>query len=249
MLGALRSRCRAARDQIAELWRHGAPALDGDPSNGTVFLIDGVGGLYFGPMLARRAFRQARAPFATRYYDWHRGIRGDLLSDLVWRRLNLRAALRLARLMRQTRRQFPEAPIHVLAYSGGTGIAAFAIERLSMKDRIGTVVLCCSALSPGYSLSPMLQKVQRAYAFHSRKDRMLLGIGTCLFGTIDRRFGRAAGLRGFHPTNGQAGYAKLTQIWWDPDTDSPLGHCGHHTGTMSVAFIRERIVPLLLGSQ
>ena len=249
--GTCVARGRMAVGYVRERWRRGVSVLCGDPSKGTVFLVDGVGGLLLTPVLARVAFREANLPYATYVFDWHRGPRGEMLADLVCRRRNQRQALRLARLIRRFRRDHPGAPLHVLSYSGGAGIAVFAAEHLGRRARIDTLVLGAPALSPDYPLERALRNVQRCYAFISSRDRVFLGLGTMLLGTVDRRFGRSAGLVGFAScastdASGKASVAKLRQIRWEPGMCAD-SHCGHHTGCATVPFIRNHIVPLLMG--
>lgn len=228
---------------------HGCDAAVGDPARGTVFLIDGIGGLLMGPLVARRALREARLPLATHLFDWHRGLRGELLADLLALRRNRLAAARLARLIRGARRAHPNVPLHVLAFSGGAGIAVFAAERLGPRTTIDTLILACPALSPAYPLTAALRHVQRCIALISRRDRVLLAAGTTLFGTIDRRFGRAAGLVGFRPPrtaqpDDDEQYGKLHQVFWRND-HRRLGHFGHHMGWAAAPFIRRHVADWL----
>lgn len=247
----LASRLRMIAEYVRERRRFGTPALTGDPGNGTVFLLDGVGGFLMAPVLARKAFREAGLPYATYVFDWNHGRRGDLLGDLIGRRRNQLEAMKLARLIRRFRRANPAAPLHVLAYSGGTGVAVFAAERLRGRARIDTLVLCCPALSPEYPLDLALQSVERCFVFASRRDRVMLGLGTRLFGTIDRRFTSAAGFVGFRslePGGRSPGPFddRVRQIWWSREMRR-YGHFGHHVGCATTAFIRHQIAPLLLG--
>ncbi|HOW18079.1 MAG TPA: hypothetical protein PLC79_03505 [Phycisphaerae bacterium] len=246
----LASRLRMIAEYVRERRRYGTPALTGDPGNGTVFLLDGVGGYLLTCLMARKAFREAGLSCATYLFDWHRGPRGEMLGDLVCLRRNQLAAARLARLIRRFRRAYPDAPLHILAYSGGTGIAVFAAERLNERARIDTLVLCCSALSPEYPLARAMQHVDRCYAFVSERDRVMLGIGTRLFGTVDREHCPAAGLTGFrclrgHGRSDSSWQARVQEIRWTADMRAD-GHYGGHVGTASPTFIARRIVPLLI---
>jgi len=236
---------------VGERVRRGTPLETGDPRNGTVFLIDGVGGYLLTPTLARRAFREANLPHATYLFKWHRGIPGEMLADLMCYRSNRQAGLRLARIIRARRRAYPDAPLHVLCYSGGTGIAVFAVEKLGRRTRLRTLNLVASALSPGYPIAAALKHVDTCYALTSKRDYMLLGLGTTVFGTVDRRFEPSAGLRGFKNLPDQAegtGCGRFVELPWRLDLCA-YGHAGHHTGAASVAFIRECIVPLLRGEE
>lgn len=237
-------------EYVRERRRFGVPTLTGDPGAGTVILLDGVGGYLLTCLMARKAFREAGLPYATYLFDWHHGPRGEMLGDLMCLQRNRLAALRLARLIRRLRREHPAAPVHVLAYSGGTGIAVFAAERLGTHVRIDTLVLCCSALSPEYPLEPAMRNVDRCYAFVSRRDRVMLGLGTCVFGTIDRRYGPSAGLAGFRCLEGREAsdptwQPRVRQIEWTKDMCSD-GNFGGHLGSVSPEFIGRHIVPLLL---
>ncbi len=241
------ARVRMLAHYVGELRQHGAPLETGDPRCGTTFLLDGVGGFLLTPSTARMALRQAGYPGATYLFDWHRGPRGEMLADLVCERANRRRGLQLARLIRARRRAYPDAPIHVLSYSGGTGIAVFAVEKLG-RTRIDTLILGASALSPGYPLGAALAHVRRCYALTSRRDYVFLGLATSLFGTVDRRFGPAAGWRGFRNLGGAAAEAedrgRFEELPWRVEM-SRDDHVGHHTGSASVAFIRRRLIPLL----
>ncbi|HEY3244034.1 MAG TPA: hypothetical protein VGM03_11865 [Phycisphaerae bacterium] len=246
---SLISRGRMLLDYARERLAQGAEPLVGDPSRGVIILLDGIGGIQIGPLVARRGFREAGLPHATYLFDWHRGFPGELLGDLIALRRNLVSGARLARLIRSFRRAYPTAPLHVLAYSGGTGVAIFAAERLGRRARIDTLILACPALSPTYPLTPALRNVHRCIGLISRRDFGLLGLGTCLFGSIDRRFGLAAGLVGFHRPrilypDDELQYRKLEQVHWCRDF-CRLGHFGHHMGWASTAFIREQIAPWL----
>jgi pimeloyl-ACP methyl ester carboxylesterase len=244
-IGPITSRMRMARVCAAEWISGGLPVLQGDPSNGVVFLLDGVGGFLLAPSTARRALRQYGLGLATYLYDWHRGPRGEMIADLVCRGYNQRQALRLARIIRQFRREHPRAPIHVYAYSAGTGIATFALEKLG-NVRIQTAVLAASAMSPDYDFTDALRHCERCIAFCSRRDWLWIGLGTSVFGTVDRRFGAAGGYRGFAQVDRprQPGCGEFVQLNWEP-RHRRLDHYGHHTGFATVPFVREEIVPLL----
>jgi hypothetical protein len=77
---------------------------------------------------------------------------------------------------------------------------------------------------------------------------VVLGVGTQLFGTIDRKNTQAAGLVGMRrpPQADSIQYAKLiekryTLAWLR------FGNLGDHTGPMSVCFARDYLAPLLEG--
>src|SRR5205807_9495687 len=85
--------------------------------------------------------------------------------------------------------------------------------------------------------------------FWSPLDAIVLGLGTRIFGTIDRIRSVSAGFVGFRPPvslddTQRAQYAKLRQVRWQPGMAS-TGYLGGHVGTDIPAFLRKYVVPLL----
>lgn len=243
------TRASALYEYAKEMARHGCPAASGMPATHIIVILDGVGGLLFGPLMVRRALRQARHPAATVIIDWHRGLRGDLLSDLMMLRRNRLEAAKAARRIAALKRENRAARIDLIGISGGGGIAAMTAERLPRPDLIDTLILFAPALSPAYNLAPALRHVRRCYVTTSPRDVFLLGIGTSLFGTIDRRHARAAGLMGFRrpPQAGPddlAHYEKLRQVCWTPQLRRD-GHRGGHTACVCVSYLRKHLPAML----
>ena len=110
-------------------------------------------------------------------------------------------------------------------------------------------MLLASALSPRYDLSKALAHVRdRAYAFWSGLDTVVLSVGTRTFGTIDAEYCDAAGYVGFQrPSKGDAKqYAKLVQYPYDA-TWVKYDNLGDHIGWTETAFSKAVLVPLLEG--
>ncbi len=248
---------RAIADRASLLWHrvservsHGRvpemPTSDGP----VLVVLDGVGRFQFAPYTIRRVLRERESPIETVMYDWQFGIVGEIWTDLCWFRRNRVMGARLARLLRRIHRVSPDRPIHVFAFSGGAGIAVFACERLGERRMVDTLVLAAPALSPGYDLRPALRAVERCVVLVSPRDRLVLGVGTRLFGTTDRAFGTAAGQVGFEGMNdlprvSGPGYDRYRQIRWDASLCRD-GHYGGHAGWIAPPFLR-RYLPGLLG--
>ena len=80
---------------------------------------------------------------------------------------------------------------------GGDGAGGRGAGRLP-KDAVECAVLLSPALSPTYDLVPALRAVRREMVvFWSPLDVIVLGLGTRIFGTIDRIKTVSAGLVGF----------------------------------------------------
>ncbi|MCG3129428.1 MAG: hypothetical protein FLDDKLPJ_00155 [Phycisphaerae bacterium] len=252
-MGFLLNRLTVLRAYAEELVRHGCPRHVDADAPVSLFLLDGVGGWQFAPLMIRRVLRQAGVRVHTVLFDWHAGLRGDLLTDLMWRRKNEVAACRLARDIRALQRRSPGRLIHVAAYSGGCGVAVFAAERLREDHPIASMLLLAPAISPTYDLTAALGRVQCCVVGVSRRDRFLLGLGTRLFGTIDRVRTASAGQTGFIPPrptdpDGADAYRRLQQVYWEPAW-SARHHHGGHTGWINPHFLAAQLQDLMpLGS-
>ncbi len=242
---------------VTELLRYGIPEVVGPVDREVLFLLDGVGGFQIELLMVRRALRAedgggtAPPDLGTVLFKWQFGLPGDISTDLMWLRRNRLMGLKLARKLLAFRRAHPDTHIHLLAFSGGAGIALFACERLGGRGLLDTLILACPAMSPEYNLAPALQAVSRCYAMVSHKDRWVLGLGTRLFGTTDRRFVRAAGLVGFRMPKGLSNeetrlYERLREIHWS-ERFIPDGHHGGHAGWAGVRFLRRHLLPMLRG--
>jgi len=249
-MGALTDRIRVITVAYADRLRRGLPIVEGPLDRDVIFILDGVGGFQFTPVMIRRAIRSEGAPIGTVVVKWQYGLVGEIWTDLIWLRRNRVVAARLARQLLAFRRAHPAARIHLFGYSGGAGVAVMACEALRSRRIIDQLVLMAPALSPAYNLAPALSAVGRCTAFVSARDNMLLGPGTRLFGTIDRRRTRAAGMVGFTiPADASPGeraaYERFAQVRWTPAFRA-LAVSGGHIGWLSEAFMRSVVVPLLL---
>ena len=250
-MGFLATRVAVVSTCLAERIRYGTPELVGSVDDEVLFILDGVGGFQFGPLMVRRALRLERQALGTVLYHWQFGLPGEIWTDLMWLRRNRLMGAKLARKLLAFRRAHPKTRIHLLAYSGGAGIAVFACEQLRARPLIETLVLPCPALSPVYNLAPALRATRRCYAMVSRRDRGILGLGTRIFGTMDRRFLAAAGMTGFQMPVGASeedrnAYGRLREIHWSPSLKK-LGHHGGHTGWLAIPFLRTHLLPILRG--
>lgn len=250
-MGILIDRISVLRAYAGEGIRHGLPDFVRRDGDDVAMLLDGVGGFQFVPLLVRKVIREDNLAISTTWFRWQMPIPGLMLVDLMWRSRNDRRAALLADKLRELHRQNRQRRIHLVAYSGGTGIAIFALEKLAGEVPIESLLLFAPALSPEYNLGPALRSVRRAYAMISRRDTWLLGAGTRIFGTMDRRRTPSAGLVGFRipspiSDEDREAYAKLRIVSWN-DSFRTDGHRGGHTGWAQVPFLRRHFRDLLTG--
>lgn len=250
-MGALGNRLDALTKYVSELVRYGLPEQLGTIGDEVLVIIDGVGRFQAVLLMVRRAIRKSGIQLPTIYYSWHFGLPGEIWTDLMWLGRNRRVARGITHKLIALRRAHPETKIHLLAYSGGVGIAVFALEHLRGVPMIDTFLLTSPALSPGYDLSRALRSVKRGYALVSEKDNVILGWGTRLLGTTDRKYLSAAGRVGFHQPSftrihHPEPYVKLQQIRWSSALKEVCHH-GGHAGYTTEAFLRRYLMGLLRG--
>lgn len=250
-MGLILNRIRVFSLCFRERFRQGMPEVVGPIDREVLFILDGVGGFQWLPLLIRRVWRQSDAPIGTIVYVWQCGLTGEMLTDLMWLRRNRYQSAQIARKLLAFKRANPRTTVHLLGYSGGAGLAVFACEQLRGRRVIDTLVLVAPALSPGYNLAGALSATQRCYGLVSRRDRWMVGLGTRLFGTIDRRFERSAGCVGFRippklTEQDLQSYRRYREIGWS-DALQQIGHHGGHTGWMAPAFLDTHLLPILRG--
>lgn len=217
---------------------------------GLVVVADGVGGFNLCGTALRYVLGAEKLPYALELFPWGHGF-GRWFADLTdMANLDEKARL-VAESVRRYKTQWPEDPIYLVAKSGGSGVVVKALERLD-EHQVERVVMLAPALSPDYDLSGALRAVRREMVvFWSPLDIIILGMGTHLFGTIDRINTAGAGLVSFRvpvsagsdDTKGQQ-YVKLRQIRWQPRM-AATGYLGGHLGPDSPLFLRKYVVPLL----
>lgn len=208
--------------------------------------LPGIGGEHGIDRAMVRGLHDGGWPGSTEIYDWTENDPG--INALQARQRNVGEAKIVADQLLAEMRKEPGVEITLTSHSGGTGIAVWALESLPPGKKIQTLVLLASALSPGYDLSQALTHVSgHAYVFYSGQDRVVLGVGTTMFGTIDGIRTEAAGLVGFKrpaAVDGKA-YAKLVQIGYDKRWMA-MANIGSHIGSMSRPFSQKILAPLMI---
>ncbi|MDR3636834.1 MAG: alpha/beta hydrolase [Isosphaeraceae bacterium] len=224
------------------------PDLTNGEAQGLVLVADGCGGLDLCAVGLRYVMGALRIPCQVRVVSWGHGF-GRWYADLSDTTHLETHAAQAAHDVEEFLAGHPGAPVYLVGKSGGTAVVVKALERLP-EGAVEAAVLLSSALSPSYDLTRALHAVRREVAaFWSPLDVFVLGAGTFMFGTIDRKHSVSAGLVGFRtppePSAEQtAQYAKLRQIRWRAAM-APTGYMGGHVGPDCPAFLRKYVVPLL----
>lgn len=220
-----------------------------DPACGRIYLYPGIEAGPVSLVLVRQALRDAGYGGELRSVDWERPVGGLVnLTDIAG---NRDRAAALADEIVAFQVAHPQAPVDLVGYSGGGGLAVLTAEALPPEARLRHVVLVQAALSRDYDLSAALARVDRQLVnFHVPSDRLILGVGTSVFGNIDRGHGPAAGKDGFDLEQAvpvAADRGRFRQVPWSGEMLS-AGHLGTHMNCLGYWWNRTYVAPLLVGT-
>jgi hypothetical protein len=210
---------------------------------GLIVLFPGVegGGWVMGACAG--GLRDAGWDGALRVIAWGRRPLGTF-HNLMMLETNRAQARTIAAEITTYRRAHPNAPLSLVGLSGGAGMCLFIAEALPEDVMLDRILLIAPALSPTYHPGPAAARCRRGIvSFYSDLDWLMLGVGTTTFGTIDRRFGTAAGKVGFRDAAGQLRSDPwLTQIHWNEEW-LRAGHYGGHLGGLCRRWARDILAP------
>ena len=209
--------------------------------SGHLWLFPGIEGNAFWLGSASRGLREGGLQQQFHYFDWKRPLSG--LANLTEYEQNREKARTLAAEIAET---VGSEPLDLIGYSGGGGMAIFVAEDLPPTVQLRRVVLVQAAISPTYDLGPVLRRAE-VINLYCPSDRFTLGIGTQLFGTMDRTYVASAGKDGFHrevAVSDPALRTRLREIPWQA-RDILYGHIGNHLGMLGYYWNRVVVAPLL----
>lgn len=212
---------------------------------GLVMVFPGIEG---GPQIMRpqyRAMRDGGTTQAIRFFDWQR-ISG--MANLMDYAGNRRKAAELAQSIVDYRAAHPKATIDLVGYSGGGGMAVFAAEALPPDIHLRNVVLAQAALSPDYDLTEVLRRVDgKLVNLYSPADWLILGAGTTVWGTMERKHGDSCGKIGFDVLRAvpdETQRAHFMQRGWQ-SKNWGLSQDGSHVQLFSYEWNRANIAPFV----
>jgi len=165
---------------------------------GAVWMFPGIFGGDWSLAEARRGFRDGDVEQAIYSFYWERLTVVDFLPNLMDEPGNRERVGRCAEAITEYAQNYPDRPISLVGYSGGVGVAIMAAEALLAEVQLHNVLLVHRAISLDYDLTPALQRIDgKLVNFYSSLDWLMLGVGTSIFGTADRRHTDTAGKVGF----------------------------------------------------
>ena len=153
---------------------------------------------------------------------------------------NIAFARNLATDITQWRRANPDKLLYLMGYSGGGGVASLVLAELPADVSVDRLILVAPAISADFPIEHHAGEHVRDFVvnFASVKD-LQVGLGTKLFGTIDRKYEYSAGYSGF-----TAGFNQLAQWHWST-ADQRIGHYGNHVAYLGRRWQRDFLLPAL----
>jgi pimeloyl-ACP methyl ester carboxylesterase len=225
---------------------------------GKIWFVSGAGpiGNVTGSQSVPAGLRRAGWQGAIERFQWQ-SMLGGTIRDQMDRGRNEGQGRRLAEEMVAYQAAFPGRPMHLIAFSAGTGVATWALEALPDVDpqgrvRVGHVVFLGSSLSREYDLTPALRRIDgHLYSFYSKKDPILRYM-LPLAGSVDGQLWqpRPAGRYGF-ALPGRADhemldlYRRKLRNRRYRDVYERFGYGGGHTDSVNARFIRHVVAELL----
>ena len=223
-----------------------APRRQGTGDRGLVIFVESIRwlGVRWGASTVERGLRQGGFEGRFLYWQWHAGWRAWLvLPALMDRGMLEREAGRLADFIAARRRDHPDMPLYLMGYSAGGFVAVRALELLDDDVRVDAAALLEAAFSPGRDLGAACRHLDGPLVICSSvADCLIVGLGTLLFGTADRRHAFSIGMIG--PRGRAAADPRVRLLPWRPGLVRS-GHWGGHFGASACGFIRHCVAPAM----
>ncbi|MCB9853225.1 MAG: hypothetical protein H6819_09035 [Phycisphaerales bacterium] len=214
-------------------------------AHGCVILLPGIEGNAWQLRDTYNGLREAGIDQAIEIVPWGSPPLSSL-PNLVDIKKNRERARKIAGKIATYRAARPEAPLTLVGFSGGGGLAVLTLEALDEGVQVDRAILIAGAISNHYDVDRVLPRCKQSLVnIYSRRDSVV-SAGTALLGTIDRVRSVSAGYSGFVDNDDALlKRDKLRQIGWTPEWIG-LGHYGGHLGCLAQAWAREVLAPLVV---
>lgn len=184
---------------------------------------------------------------ALEIHDW-RSFRCWNPFHLATARKNLAAAAKISDRIVEYQVRYPNRPVHLIGHSAGAGMALFVMQQLPSGVTIDSAILLAAAVSRDFGVHDLTSRTRSGiWNFWSRGDMLTVGLGTLIFGTMDRRHAASAGAFGFRKTSA---LQKSSGMLHDVGYAYAMARCwnfGGHFGCTNSAFISRYIAPIVTG--
>jgi pimeloyl-ACP methyl ester carboxylesterase len=227
-----------AADSTAARWDCGIVARATSSAHGRVLILPGVGNTRFHLAGFVERLAQQLPNFGIDVRTWGTPFR--MIENLQAEQRNLATAAEIAADLAAWRRAHPHDELYVVGYSGGGGMVTLAVAALPDDVKIDRLILVAPAISPDYPLAErVLPHVNEFVANFASALDLQVGLGTRIFGTIDRKNTASAGAVGFALAD-----PKLVEHVWSAD-DLAFGHFGNHLSYLNRRWQEAKLLPTL----
>jgi hypothetical protein len=217
------------------------------PPGGVVFVADGSGDLRQVSDNLAAVAADNHVPLAVERVNWSHG-KGAIFLDLYDADHQRQQDRLLAQRILAYRQSYPAQRICLVGYSSGARIVLGAAEQLP-PGTVDRMVLLAPCVASRHDLRPALRACREGIdAYNSEWDAICLTL--VAMGTGDGAGKAVAGRSGFAPVvegpQDELLYRGLRQHSWSGPANWS-GHDGGHFGNSNPAFLRDQVVPRLLG--
>jgi pimeloyl-ACP methyl ester carboxylesterase len=213
---------------------------------GLIVVLPGIEGRSFLNLAVVWGLDRGGVASAIETFDWTWWLFPIHPLNLRAKKRNRAMAAKLAQRICDYQDQYPGRPVTLVGHSGGGAITAWVLEALPAGRTITGCIQLAPAISPGYQLGPLLERLTRELVvFHSWGDWFFVGVGTWVVGTLDGVHTPSAGMRGY---KGQVLEQRLDEkLRQMPYRWSWLKqfHLGEHFGCVHVLFVAETVAPIV----
>ena len=230
---------------------HRQCATPGRLAEGLIIILPGIEGCSTINDSIARGLIAGALPHALKIIDWRKYRPWNPLH-LAMLRHNQAQAAGIADFICKYQRDYPGRPVHLIGHSAGAGIALFVLENLSATNCVESVILLAAAVSRQFNIQSLLKRTRRGiWNFFSPLDLPTVGLGTIVFGTMDRRHTISAGALGFRTVHDSISNAV------DPESIEPQlrqmrfrttmirsWNFGGHFGSTNAVFVQHHIAPI-----
>ncbi len=239
---------------------HRQLANTGRLEHGLIIILPGIEGCSSINDSIARGLVEGQLRHAIRIIDW-RSFWIWTPLHLIRERHNRCRSRAVAEIVMDYQHHFPGRPVHLIGHSAGAGIALFVLEALTPEHRVVTAVLMAAAVSTTFDVLRLLNRTERGiWNLYSPLDLPTTGLGTIIFGTMDRRHAISAGSLGFRLVSRNTGSAtqlsgadaqlrtepQLHQVRFRPSMMKSWNFGGHF-GTTNAAFVQDHVAPICHG--
>ncbi len=205
---------------------------------GRLIILPGIRNTKFHLSDFARASNRLLPGFSVEVLRWGVPLLGLYNLSAVER--NERTAEEIAADIASWRRTHRDEKLYLIGYSGGGGVAALVLRALPDDVSVDRLILVAPAISRSRAIETTLLRHVDEFVVNYASDRDLqVGLGTRIFGTIDRKREASAGHDGFEKSD-----PRIVEWRWQP-RDRRLGHNGNHLGYLGRRWQMAHLLPAL----